>query len=67
MGMIRALWGYRDFIVGSVQREFQLNYQNSALGAAWMIIKPLALIIVYTVVFSQVMATRLPGVGNEFL
>ncbi len=66
MGMIRALWGYRDFIVGSVQREFQLNYQNSALGAAWMIIKPLALIIVYTVVFSQVMATRLPGVGNEF-
>lgn len=66
MGMIQALWGYRGFIAGSVQREFQSNYQNSALGAAWMIIKPLALIVVYTVVFSQIMAAKLPGVGGEF-
>ena len=66
MGMIQALWAYRGFIVGSVQREFQSNYKNSMLGAAWTVIKPLAMIIVYTVVFSQVMQSKLPGMGNEF-
>jgi lipopolysaccharide transport system permease protein len=66
MGMIRALWGYRGFIVGSVQREFQSNYKNSMLGAAWTVIKPLAMIIVYTVVFAQVMQSKLPGTGSEF-
>jgi lipopolysaccharide transport system permease protein len=36
------------------------------LGAAWTVIKPLAMIIVYTVVFAQVMQSKLPGIGNEF-
>ena len=66
MGMIRALWGYRGFIAGSVQREFQSNYKNSMLGAAWTVIRPLAMIIVYTVVFAQVMQSKLPGIGSEF-
>ena len=66
MGLIRSLWGYRGFILGSVQREFQSNYKNSMLGAAWTVIKPLVMIIVYTVVFSQIMSSKLPGVESEF-
>ena len=64
--MIRALWNYRGFILGSVKREFQSKYRNSLLGAAWNIINPLSMIIVYTVIFSQVMKSRLPGTGSSF-
>jgi lipopolysaccharide transport system permease protein len=64
--MLRALWNYRSFILGSVKREFQLQYRNSMLGAAWTVLNPLAMIIVYTVIFSQVMRARLPGVNNSF-
>ena len=64
--MVRALWTYRAFILGSVQREFQSKYQNSLLGAAWTVLNPLAMIIVYTVIFSQVMRARLPGVDSSF-
>jgi lipopolysaccharide transport system permease protein len=64
--MARALWNYRGFIVGSVRREFQSKYQNSMLGAAWTVLNPLAMIIVYTVIFSQIMRARLPGIDSTF-
>lgn len=66
MNAVQALWAYRSFIRGSVQREFQSKYSNSLLGAAWNIINPLAMIAVYTVIFSQVMRAKLPGVDSTF-
>jgi lipopolysaccharide transport system permease protein len=66
MDMIRALWAYRGFILGSVKREFQTKYRNSLLGAAWNIINPLSMIVVYTLIFSQLMKTRLPGVDSTY-
>ena len=66
MGMLKSLWAYRGFILGSVKREFQLKYRNSLLGAAWTVLNPLAMIVVYTVIFSEVMRARLPGVGGTY-
>ena len=64
--MLKALWAYRGFIAGSVKREFQSKYRNSLLGAAWTVLNPLAMIIVYTVIFSQVMRAKLPGIDSTF-
>lgn len=64
--MIRAVWNYRGFIKTSVKREFQSKYRNSLLGAAWIVLNPLAMIIVYTVIFSQIMRARLPGVDMPY-
>ena len=66
MHLIRSLWVYRGFILGSVKREFQNKYQNSMLGALWNILNPLAMIVVYTVIFTQVMRAKLPGVDSSF-
>jgi len=66
LGMLRGLWQYRSFIRGSVVREFQTRYRNSLLGGAWTIINPLAMILIYTLIFSKVMQTRLPGVDSPF-
>lgn len=65
-GLLRSAWGYRGFISGSIKREFQSRYRNSLLGAAWTVLNPLAMIVVYTVIFSQVMRTRLPGMDSHF-
>lgn len=64
--LLPALWAHRGFIVGSIRREFQAGYRNSLLGAAWTLLNPLAMVVVYTVVFSQIMQARLPGVGDSF-
>jgi lipopolysaccharide transport system permease protein len=66
LSMIKPLWAYRGFILGSVKREFQSKYRNSLLGAAWTVLQPLAMILVYTVIFSQVMRAKLPGVDSTF-
>ncbi len=64
--MLRGIWSYRGFIFASVKREFQAKYGNAVLGAAWTILNPLAMILVYTIIFSQVMHSRLPGVDTAF-
>lgn len=66
MQMIRALWAYRGFVFGSVRREFESKYRNSLLGALWTIINPLAMIVVYTVIFAKLMQAKLPGVDSTF-
>lgn len=60
----RDLWFYRGFIFSSVKREFQSRYRNSLLGALWPLLQPLAMILIYTLIFSQVMRARLPGVDD---
>jgi len=66
MQMLRAIYRYRAFIFGSIFREFQSKYRNSLLGAFWTILNPLAMIVVYTLIFSQLMRARLPGVESSF-
>ena len=61
---MRALWTYRGFVLGMVARDFRGRYFGSALGASWALLNPLAQIVVYTVVFSQVMRAKLPGVSD---
>ncbi len=64
--MLRGLWSYRGFVFGSVRREFQSKYSNAILGALWSLLSPLALILVYTVIFAEVMRARLPGSDDAF-
>lgn len=67
LNQLRSLWNYRGFIISSVQREFQVKYRNSLLGAAWTILNPLAMILVYTMIFTKIMHTKLQvGIDNEF-
>lgn len=66
IGFLKPLWAYRSFIYGSVKREFQGKYRNSLFGAAWTFLNPLAMILIYTVIFSQVMKAKLPGIESGF-
>ncbi len=66
MAALKALWAYRGFVLGSVKREFQSKYMNSLLGVAWTVIQPLSMIVVYTLIFTQIMQAKLPGVDNSF-
>ena len=66
VGFARAVWNFRGFVFGSVKREFQSRYRNSLLGAAWTVLNPLAMIVVYTVIFTQIMRAKLPGVDSTF-
>lgn len=36
------------------------------LGAAWLVLQPLTMILIYTLIFSQIMRAKLPGVDNTY-
>ena len=36
------------------------------LGAAWTVINPLAMIVVYTLIFTQIMRAKLPGIDSQY-
>jgi lipopolysaccharide transport system permease protein len=63
---LKAVWNFRGFVAGSVRREYQLRYRGTMLGIAWTVLQPLAMILIYTVIFSQVMKAKLPGVEGSF-
>ena len=46
--------------------SFRSSTCESFAGAAWTVLNPLAMIVVYTAIFSQVMRARLPGVEGTF-
>jgi lipopolysaccharide transport system permease protein len=62
--LIKEALGYRGFVYGSILRQVRSQYQGSMLGAAWIFIGPVALLLVHTVVFSNVFRSRLPGVDS---
>ncbi|KGR90047.1 ABC transporter [Ureibacillus massiliensis 4400831 = CIP 108448 = CCUG 49529] len=64
--MITALWNYKNFIIGLVKKDFKTKYLNSVLGSLWTIIHPLTFIIIYTVIFANVMSAKLPGINDVF-
>ena len=65
-GVVRDVWRFRAFILGSVRRDIEAQFRGSLLGAAWLFIQPLAMILVYTLIFSKVMGSRLAGVSSVY-
>lgn len=51
---ITELWSYRELLYFFVWRDVKVRYKQTAFGALWAIIQPLALMVVFTLVFSRV-------------
>jgi ABC-type polysaccharide/polyol phosphate export permease len=54
-------WKYRDLILHLIRRDVTARYKRSVLGIAWTMLNPLFMMIVLTIVFSQVWRIDIPG------
>jgi lipopolysaccharide transport system permease protein len=55
----------RFLILRLVRRELALKYAGSVLGAAWTVLTPLLMLLLYTGFFSVVMKSKWGGAGFE--
>jgi lipopolysaccharide transport system permease protein len=55
------LWSYREVFATLVWRDIKVRYAQTALGGAWMVFQPLALMLVYTFAFSHLAKVSVPG------
>lgn len=63
--LLRAAWNYRYFISSSIRNELRLRFVRSKLGGLWMIIHPLAQVLIFAMILSEVLSAKLPGVGSK--
>jgi lipopolysaccharide transport system permease protein len=63
---LRAAWQYRDFILSSIIGEFRARVARSRLGLLWIVIPPVIQVLIYSLVLSSLMSSRLPGIEGRF-
>jgi len=56
------LWSYRELLYFLTWRDIKVRYKQTALGAAWAILQPLFLMLIFTLFFGRV-AGLAPGGG----
>jgi lipopolysaccharide transport system permease protein len=65
-GMLLRAWRYRHFILSSIKNEFLSRFARSRLGGLWMVIHPLAQVVIFAFILSAVLASKLPGIDNRY-
>lgn len=66
LGLLRGLMSYRGFVWTSIRNEFLARFSRSSLGGLWMIINPLAQVVIYALILSNILAAKLPGIDNKY-
>jgi lipopolysaccharide transport system permease protein len=57
---VRTLWASRELLYFLIWRDLKVRYAQTALGAAWAVLQPLSMMLLFTVLFS-----RMPGLGSS--
>jgi lipopolysaccharide transport system permease protein len=65
-GMLLRAWRYRHFIFSSIKNEFLSRFARSRLGGLWMVIHPLAQVVIFAFVLSALFSSKLPGIDNRY-
>src|SRR5207248_5123714 len=50
---IRELWQFRELLFFLTWRDVKVRYKQTVLGAAWAILQPLLMMVVFTIFFSR--------------
>ena len=60
----RELWSYRELLYFLVWRDLKVRYKQTALGAAWAVIQPLATMLVFSLFFGRL--AKMPSDGVPY-
>ena len=56
----KDIWAYRELLFFLTWRDVKVRYKQTALGAAWAILQPLFMMLIFTIFFG-----KLAGVGSS--
>ena len=58
----KDLWAYRELLFFLTWRDVKVRYKQTALGAAWAILQPLFMMIIFTIFFGRLAAVESAGI-----
>ena len=59
---LRSLWAYRELLYFLTWRDVKVRYQQTALGATWVVLQPLLAMLVFTLFFGNLLGVRSDGI-----
>jgi lipopolysaccharide transport system permease protein len=63
VGNLRKLWQYRDLFYTLSLHRIKVRYKQTALGILWAIVQPLAIMLIFTLIFSVIVSMPSEGVA----
>lgn len=57
---LTATWKFRHFLLSLVKLDLRLRYRRSVLGIGWSLLNPIAMTLVFTIVFSNLLGNGDP-------
>jgi ABC-2 type transport system permease protein len=60
LNRMRAVWRYRELLVGLVRKELKVKYKDSSLGFFWSMLNPAMYLAVFYVVFQVILGSGIP-------
>jgi lipopolysaccharide transport system permease protein len=66
VAMIKAAWQYRGFIASSVINDFRTRLLRTRFGVAWIVLQPLAQVLIFATILSNVLGARLSGSESKY-
>jgi lipopolysaccharide transport system permease protein len=60
----KDLWRYRGLLYFLARRDISVRYKQTALGIAWSVIRPISVMIIFTLVFGRI--AKLPSDGAPY-
>jgi lipopolysaccharide transport system permease protein len=59
---LRELWEYRELLYFLTWRDIKVRYKQTALGAAWAIIQPVFMMVVFSLFFGRLAGVKSDGI-----
>ena len=64
--LIRQIFKYKFFIISGIRRDIEVKYKRSYLGFLWTILNPVSQILIYSIIFSHLMKSKVGGFDGEY-
>lgn len=61
---LKELWAYRELLWVLTERDIKVRYKQTVLGAAWAVIQPLMLMVVFSIFFGKL--AKMPSDGIPY-
>jgi len=59
---LRELWTYRELVYFLTWRDIKVRYKQTAIGIAWALLRPLAMMVVFTIFVGKLAGVAPAGV-----
>jgi len=59
---LRELWAYRELVYFLTWRDIKVRYKQTAIGIAWVLLQPLAMMAVFSLIFGRLAAGKTGGI-----